>query len=183
MGGHLPHWLLLGFAPSLSLTLSLPLGQNYSGRSLRIQFPIPHAWRTSKSNTQATRPTEREDHCLLSAWTRPVHPASATQTLTAANSKRMAPRVQTILRNSHHVTQTWGQQMPRIQTHHCRNDEASVGKAEGSFMQVLQSQKTSPSTEVTVEPEKAASDQMPPVCQPSPTSKQTLVMTMTFLGH
>lgn len=58
------------------------------------------------------------------------------------------------------MTQTWGQQMLRIQTNLCRNDEASVGKAEGSFMQVLQSRKTSPSTELTVEPEKAASDQL-----------------------
>lgn len=122
--GRLPHWPSLGCAHSLSSTLSLPPVQNYSGRSLWIPFPIPQARRTSKSSTRAIRSGGTgSSPPPPSAWTRPVRPSClAAWTLIAVYSKRMASRVQTVLRSPCPSTQTREQQMPMIQTRLCKSE-------------------------------------------------------------
>lgn len=45
-----------------------------------------------------------------------------------------------------------------IQTHLCKNEEASIVNTEGEFMKVLQARKKNTSTELTIEPEKTSTD-------------------------
>ena len=146
--GRSPRWPSRGSARSQSSTPSLSLELNCSGRSLWTPSPIPRAQRTSRSSTQATRSDGTgSSPPPPSAWTRPVHPSSpAASTLTAASSKRMAPRVQTVPRSPCPMTQTWGWPMPTTRTCLCKSEFPSPTPSPSFLLLFLLSSRPSWST-------------------------------------